>query len=73
MYLYDRLGFALNGSQTESEKKIQKKNSVLMRKKQLRVKGNQQIRDLSRKLGSAVKRRRCSAIFVWNLEYMFKA
>ena len=41
-----------------------------MRKKQMRVKGNQQNRDLSRKLGSeitrgcAMKRRQCFITFV---------
>ena len=66
--------FALNESQVESEKTIQKTNSVLMRKKQMRVKGNQQNHNLSRKLGSeitlacAMKRSQCSAIFVWNLK-----
>jgi len=54
-------------------KTIQKKNSVLIRKKWMRIKGNRKNKELSRKLGCeithgcAMKRRRCSAIFVRNL------
>ena len=49
------------------------KNIVLIRKKRMRIKGNQKNHELSRKLGCeitdgcAMKRRRCSANFVGNL------
>ncbi len=52
---------------------IQKKNSVLIRKKRMRIEGNRKNHELSWKLGCeithgcAMKKRRCSAIFVGNL------
>ena len=44
---------------------IQKKNSVLIRKKRMRIEGNRKNHEITR--GCAMKRRRCSAIFVGNL------
>ena len=46
-------------------KMIQKKNSVLIRKKRMRIEGNRKNHEITR--GCAMKRRRCSAIFVRNL------
>jgi len=52
---------------------IQKKNSVLIRKKWMRIKGNPKNHELPRKFGCeitcgcATKRRRCSNIFIENL------
>lgn len=39
--------FARNRSQSESEKMIQKKNSVLIRKKRMRIEGNRKNHELS--------------------------
>ena len=57
--------FAPNQSQSESEKMILKKNSALIRKKRMRIEGNRKNHEITR--GCAMKRRRCSAIFVGNL------
>ena len=60
-------------TRVNQRKMIQKNNSVLIRKKRMRIEGNQKNHELSRKLvceitrGRAMKRRGCSAIFVENL------
>ena len=52
-------------ARVNQRKMIQKKNSALIRKKQMRIKGNQKNHEITS--GCAMKRRRCSAFFVRNL------
>ena len=52
-------------ARVNQRKMIQKKNSVLIRKKQMRIEGNRKNHEITR--GCTMKRRRCSAIFVGNL------
>ena len=52
-------------ARVNQRKMIQKKISVLIRKKRMRVEVNWKNQEITR--GSAMKRRRCSAIFVGNL------
>ena len=48
--------FAPNRNQSESEKMIQNKNSVLIGKKRMRIEGNRKNHELSRKLGCKITR-----------------
>ena len=57
--------FAPKESQGESEKNDTEEDHVLIRKKRMRVEVNWKNQEITR--GSAMKRRRCSAIFVGNL------